>query len=141
MSCEKHPSKYNGYSPKEFSDEFKTWSENYIKKFFEGTIQEYKREGEDDKKNNKMQLSSNLENLATSIYLTNKFIQENDEGKTPVTNPEDLAKGFVYTNYFYQREVFTMIKEDMPQIFETAIKAIKKVCKSCEKHMENPYKK
>lgn len=78
-------------------------------------------------------------------------------------NPEEFAKEFVHTNYFYQRECFKeMIKEykkeeagdrnlgrkqlysgleELSAVFNVPVsEAINKVCRACRKYLKNPYK-
>lgn len=140
MSCEKHPLLYDNKNPNEFANEFKTWSVNKKHYFFKELNKEYKRESEEDKKGNKPQLSANLEQLATTTYLTSKFLQKETDANLNIKQIESEAKKFVHTNYFYQQECFKQIKKELPTIFETTIKAMNGVCNKCKKHMHNPYK-
>lgn len=77
-------------------------------------------------------------------------------------SPEEFAKEFVHTNYFYQRECFKeMIKEynreetgdkklgreqlssgleELSAAFKGPVsRAIDKICKACRKYLKNPY--
>lgn len=157
MSCERHPLTYGGLNPEDFSKFFNLTVKNYKHEFLEELTEEYKRQSEQDKKGNRPQLASKLENLATAIYLTSKYTintNEKNSNKDSNTNnntnndnnylntkSKELATTFGNTNYFYQMECFKLIKEELPKPFELAIKAMNKVCKVCEKYMHDPYNK
>jgi hypothetical protein len=77
-------------------------------------------------------------------------------------SPEEFAKEFVGTNYFYQRECFKEIIKEYDKEYEgdkklgreqlysgleelsvafkgPVSKAINKVCKACRKYLKNPF--
>jgi len=134
MNREKYPTTYKESNIEKFKQEFKTWSSNYIINFFEELNKEYAKKSRNDKKREHQRLSSNLENLATSLYLTSRHI-EKKEGTLPKIKPKDLAKEFVNTNYFYQEETFNALSQDLPRIFQTTLKTINEVCKSYKKKL------
>ena len=140
MSCEQyHPLLYKNMTPREFSEDFKKWNPTRRHYFFKELSREYKKQSKEDKKGNKPQLSANLEELATTIYLTTIFIKKEENQDTDIEDIKTEAKMFGNTTYFYQLECFKQMKKELPDTIETTIKAMNKVCGSCKKHMMNPY--
>jgi hypothetical protein len=74
-SCEKHPTDFEGYSPKEFAEKFVNTNYFYQQKVFEELAKKYKKESEGDYKRGSLKnpnqkrvhLASSLEKLSKSI--------------------------------------------------------------------------
>lgn len=148
--CDKHPIEFMGMSPRDFTKEFCSTNYAYWKEFFKELNKEYLRQSEGDaerpslknESEKRVQLPRGLSELAKSCDTVAGFIDTKyGEYKESLRNlnPENLARGFGFTNYFYQREVFKIMKKEMPISFILISKSIDDVCNSCKNFMKNPY--
>lgn len=127
-----------GMSPAEFVKEnFNVWTNNYKKSCFESLSEEYKKQSIKDRK-----LGMNLENLSKAVYSTSQLMKTDISDRHPLPpkrSAHDFAKTFAGTDYFYQREVFNLIKDEMPNNFSEVLNYADKICKICRNHMDNVF--
>lgn len=140
--CVKHPVDFLGLNPEEFSEKFNSKNSLYIKSFAYELNRVYKKQAAGDRKRGRLQLSSGLDNLSTAFYMV--YLESREKpGRTRDSimglRVKKLAEVFGETNYFYQRECFKKIGSQNSNSFELVLKAMNKVCNSCEKYLENPF--
>jgi hypothetical protein len=138
----KYPNSYKGMNSQELAKDFKSYTEDYKRECLIALIKEYKSQSINDKKKERIQLSSGLENLSTALYATSKFMkisESENSSESSKLNTFYFAKRFGKTSYFYQKEFFNLIKEDMPKIFDSVLKSIDNVCCACKPHMKDSF--
>ena len=140
--CDKHSINFTGMMPREFVKEFIMTNYSYQKESFRELNKEYKRQSIGDGKRGRPKLSGSLKNLSTACYLFSKKIDK-DSGEYKESlknlNPKKLAETFGYTNYFFQKKCFELMKNKMPLSFILISKSIDDVCNSCKNYLKNPF--
>ncbi len=139
--CDEHPNKFINLNSEEFSKEILLANDNYLREFFSELSNEYKIQSIGDFRRGRKRLFQGLDSLSTAFYIISKERNYGCGGEGNFLNldPEESARAFGFTNYFYQRECFRLIKNEMPRNFDSVLKSIDLVCNACEGKLKNNF--